>query len=346
MVDNKMVNFLINIAYYFIISIIIYISIKFLFAYLFPLIIGTVITIVVQKPASTISNKLKIRKGYCALALVIVVYLLLVVVLSLLVFKTGSYIYRFTTSDKQILAGISSKFESIVNELNQITGEQFSSVVKSFFNSILGIITNFAKTAIKITPKLLTSSIVTIIASCYIATDYDRFKASILSVLPSKYIYLCSEIKILFREKVLRIIIGYAKITAITFFELLIGLIFFKVNNFIIVAALISILDLLPIFGTGTVLIPWGVYAIITGNYYLGAGLIILYAIIVIIRNIIEPKIIGKQIGIHPLIALILVFVGLKLFGFIGIFVLPFTVMIIYNLFEKGILTKFLNYNN
>ena len=72
MVDNKKVNFLINIAYYFLIAIIVYVLIKFLFAYLFPLIIGTVITIVVQKPASIISYKLKIRKGYCALALVII----------------------------------------------------------------------------------------------------------------------------------------------------------------------------------------------------------------------------------------------------------------------------------
>ncbi len=340
------INFIVNSVYYSLISIIAYILIKFLFAYLFPLIVGTIITIIVQKPANIIADKTGIKKGYCALGLVIVIYLALLCLFSLAVFKTGSHIYKFTTTDNQILQGISSKFESIVNEVNLITGEQLSTIVKNILNSVLSIITNFAKAAIKTTPKLLTSSIVTIIASCYIATDYDRFKTSILSVLPNKFIYLFDEIGNLFREKVLKIIFGYAKITFITFIELLIGLMLLKVNKYLLIAGLTSALVLLPIFGTGTILIPWGIYSVITGKQFLGVGLIFLYAIIVIIRNIIEPKIIGKQIGLHPLIALILVFIGLKLFGFVGIFVLPFTVMIIYNLFEKGILAKFLNYNN
>ena len=69
----------------------------------------------------------------------------------------------------------------------------------------------------------------------------------------------------------------------------------------------------------------------------IGVGLLILYSIITIVKNIIEPKIIGKQIGLHPLIALICVFSGLKIFGFIGIFLLPFSVMFAYKLFNEGV---------
>lgn len=341
---TKKINFIINIVYYVIIALIAYISVRFLFAYLFPIIVGTFVTIIVQKPATIIYAKTKIKKGYCALALVIAIYFLLVCLLSLILYKTGAYIYRFTLSDNQFISSLSLKFEEIVSNINEITNEQFSSVIKEAFNSIIGLISNFTKTVIKTAPMLLTSSLVTIIASCYIATDYDRFKTSIVSVMSDKYIYLCNEIRNLFKENILKLIIGYFKITFITFAELFIGLVFFKINNYFIISIVISLLDLLPILGTGTVLIPWGAYKILTGNYYLGAGLIILYVVIAIVRNIIEPKIIGKQIGIHPLIALILVFIGLKLFGFIGIIVLPFSAMIIYSLFERGILSKLKNY--
>jgi len=108
------------------------------------------------------------------------------------------------------------------------------------------------------------------------------------------------------------------------------------IDNAILIALIIAILDLLPVLGTGTVLIPWGIINIILGNYLIGVALIILYVVILIIRNIIEPKIISKQVGLHPLITLLCIFIGLKLFGFIGIIFLPLVTILVYNLYKEG----------
>ena len=123
----------------------------------------------------------------------------------------------------------------------------------------------------------------------------------------------------------------------ITFIELLIGLFILRIDYALLLSAVIALLDMLPIIGTGTVLVPWSIYEFISGDLYIGVGLLILYLIITVFRNIIEPRIIGKQMGLHPLIALISVFIGLKLMGFIGIFLLPLTVMLLYKMYDKGV---------
>ena len=337
-------KFIINVFYYALLAVIIYFSIKFLFVYLFPFIIGTVITILVQKPATLISKHTKIKKGVCALGLVILIYIILIALISLIVFEVGTLIYNMAISDNKIISQISEYVDKLIVSVNNLfdnipefISNELSNVIKNLLGTIAGIFTDFAKSIVSSTPMFLTSSLVTIIASCYIAKDYDGFKASILSVVSKKYKTILFSVKKLFRDNVVKVISGYFKILLITFSELCVGLALLRVENFLIYAAAIAVLDLLPIFGTGTILIPWGIYSILTGNYYFGIGVIIIYAIIIIIRNVIEPKIIGKQIGLHPLIALIAVFIGLKLFGFIGIFILPFSVMLIYKLYDEGI---------
>lgn len=340
---NK-VNFLINILFYGTVAIIIYFSVKFLFAYLLPFIIGTVITVMVQKPATKLSEKINLKKGYCALALVILIYIIIILSIAFFVFGTSVYVYNIATGDNYLSSQISSLVDKAITGLNSISVNipefietQFSNFIRNVFDGIVGILTDFAKSFVKAMPMFITSSIVTIIASCYIAKDYDRFKVSISSVVSNKYKQAFVIVRKIFKENVSKVLSGYLKILLITFLELSFGLFLLKVNNFLLYAALIALLDLLPIFGTGTVLIPWGIYSILTNDVYLGVGLLILYSIITIVKNIIEPKIIGKQIGLHPLIALICVFIGLKVFGFIGIFLVPFSVMLIYKMYDKGV---------
>ncbi len=347
--ENK-VNFLINILFYGTIAVIVFLSVKFLFAYLLPFILGTVITVVVQKPSTKIANRTKIKKGYCALTLVVLIYLLIILILSLLLFETGVYVFNLATGDNSMSIAISSLVDDVIKSLNafsvnipEFVQAQFTTIIRNICDGIIKILTDFAKSFVKAMPMFITSSIVTIIASCYIAKDYDRFKASISSVVSNKYKQAFAIIRKIFKENVSKVLVGYSKILFITFLELSFGLFLLKVNNFILYAAIIALLDLLPIFGTGTVLIPWGIYSLLTGNYYFGVGIIILYAIIMVVRNVIEPKIIGKQIGLHPLIALICVFIGLKIFGFLGIFLLPFAVMFVYKLFNEGVFELLFN---
>jgi sporulation integral membrane protein YtvI len=125
---------------------------------------------------------------------------------------------------------------------------------------------------------------------------------------------------------------AYALLLGLTFVELSIGLALLRVHYAILWAALIALVDILPVLGTGTVLIPWAVVNLILGNYPLGVGLLVLYGIITVVRQSLEPRVVGKQIGLYPLVTLVCMFLGSYLFGFVGLFALPIAVTVLVQL--------------
>ena len=103
-------------------------------------------------------------------------------------------------------------------------------------------------------------------------------------------------------------------------------------------ALLISFIDLLPVLGTGAVLVPWGLVLILGGNYLNGVIIIAIYLVVMMVRNFLEPRIVGKQIGIPPIVSLILLFCGLKLFGFLGMVFSLLSLVVIVNLYKEKII--------
>lgn len=99
----------------------------------------------------------------------------------------------------------------------------------------------------------------------------------------------------------------------------------------------IAIVDALPIFGSGTVMVPWAIIAAFNGDVTLGISILVLWIIMSIVRQVIEPKIVSGQIGIHPIFTLIAMYTGLKFLGFIGMFVGPIVLIILKNIYEVRI---------
>lgn len=111
------------------------------------------------------------------------------------------------------------------------------------------------------------------------------------------------------------------------------------------IAIITGIIDLLPLLGAGIVLIPYAIYSLITGNTVLGIGLLIIWGIWVVIKQIIEPKVVSKQMGIHPIFTLLAMYTGYKLIGVFGLMLGPITLLILKNIFkttiDKGVLKSF-----
>ena len=102
-----------------------------------------------------------------------------------------------------------------------------------------------------------------------------------------------------------------------------------------IVAAIIAIADALPVIGAGAALIQWAAVSLLRGDYYRGIGLAIVYVVVLIVRQFVEPKVLGGVSGLHPLAALAAMYCGLKLFGVAGLFVFPFAAIIAGELFVR-----------
>ena len=114
----------------------------------------------------------------------------------------------------------------------------------------------------------------------------------------------------------------------IVFGFMLTGLLVLKVKYAILLALIFSVLDLLPLVGVGTFIVPWSIFEIVWGELWRGIGLIILLVVTELVRNLLEPRIVGRNLGIHPIVSLALIYASFSVFGVLGLFLVPLLTVI------------------
>jgi len=129
---------------------------------------------------------------------------------------------------------------------------------------------------------------------------------------------------------------AYAIILLITFALLLMGFMMLGMKNSLSLAVLVAFVDILPVLGVGIVLIPWAIFSFIVGDTATAVAIALLYAVIAVTRQIIEPHIIGKRTGLHPLVTVIALYIGFNVMGFFGMILFPFIMIIIKYLNDSG----------
>ena len=350
MTIEKKKDFLINFAFFIVICAIAYVAFKFLSVYLLPFVIGILASFLVQRPSRAIHKATRIPSGVCTVVLVVITYFLLIGLVVLI----GFMLYRWVSAllviipeyfptFSKAMKELSVTFSDLLNQLPSSTVSALNNMPEKVVSTLTGSLTSwlsaFAGNIVKRIPNILISIIITVVASCYIAKDYRRVIKFSSEVLPARVWQLLIDIKIIFMRNILRMLRGYALLLMITFIELSIGLLILRVDNSIALAAVIAVVDILPVLGTGTVLIPWAVIELITGNIWHAVGILIVYLVITVIRNFLEPKVIGNQVGLHPLITLIAIFCGYKLMGFVGLFLFPVTIIVLHDLYVQGKIT-------
>ena len=193
-------------------------------------------------------------------------------------------------------------------------------------------------------PSIVVGVLICIIASCFMTTGYDGIVTFIKNQLSPEKRRGLSAAKEIFFSSILKMIKSYLLIICITFAEMFVGLTVlrligvYKGEYVATVAIIVALIDIFPVLGTGTVLIPWAIISFITGNIGLGIGLIVLYAVITVIRQIIEPKLVAANLGLPPIVTIMCMYIGLQLFSVIGIFIMPLLVTMIKLLNDRGIL--------
>jgi sporulation integral membrane protein YtvI len=171
--------------------------------------------------------------------------------------------------------------------------------------------------------------ILTVLSTYFISKDYDSFRLSLKEQVPDSWVKQYRIIK----GDILVALFGYLKATlifsAVSFVQLFIGFLILKVQYAFILAVIIALFDAFPALGTGLFLVPWSLYALVTGDHKLAVGLIILNVLVVVVRQLISPKILGEQFSIHPVSTMISMYVGLKVLGVIGLIFGPVILLIL-----------------
>lgn len=188
------------------------------------------------------------------------------------------------------------------------------------------------------TPGFLLDLIITVIATVFLSIDLPAVKAFVLRQCSEKTKALLRNIRIHLGRTLWRYTRSYALILGITFAEISIGLLIIGLDNPFGLAAAIAVFDILPVVGSGMILLPWTIITLLSGNYVRALGLGILYAVVVVVRNVMEPKIIGDRVGLHPIVTLLAMVLGTYLFGGIGLLGLPLSLALIQSLNRQGVI--------
>lgn len=205
--------------------------------------------------------------------------------------------------------------DDIMSQLGSAVRELVSGLISRLGSWIAGLVSSL--------PNLFLFILVTLLSLVYFSLDYDRITEFLKSLLPDRATVLLAKIRNSFTTVIRKYILSYSLIMLITYLTLLLGLIILRVRHAPVLALFIAVLDILPVIGVGTVLIPWGIYSIVVGNRLLGIGLLVLFVANTVIRQTSEPRIVGKSLNLHPLLTLMLIYIGYGLFGVLGVFILP-----------------------
>lgn len=310
--------------------------------FLLPFLIAFGLSSLMEPLIKMLNKKLRISRKISA---PIILLLLLAIIITLVVLG----VLRLIDEIRGLIISAPAFFTHLYAQINELMIEgskyiewlptEITDNLGSILTELSNTITSFGKTIVKgayVTaislPEAIIFTIITILATYFMSTDREKISSVLMQQLPEIWIERILKIK----NDLFNAIFGYIKaaliIMVITFTELLIGLSIIGVEYALLLAFIIAIIDALPILGAGGVLIPWSLYSFVTGDIRMGISVIVLYVVVLVIRQIVEPKVVGQQIGVYPLLTLFAMYTGLKLIGFAGLILGPITFLLIRNI--------------
>lgn len=348
--NKTKIRFITNFLYFAIIILILYLLLKYALPYFAPFILAYAIAAMVQPLTRFISLKLKLKTKLSGILSVIIAWVVFAIIIGLILYiifkQTAEFLSNPNVLSELITTAtekISELTNNIYNVLPNISTDLIDTTISSLSESIITSVNTLANKTItfitdifKITPSVIIFILISILSSVFIASDYNGIIDFINNQIPAKYRSKVVLIKQFYFGTALKLFKSYLIIMLITFIELITGLSIIGVKYVLILSLLIALFDILPYVGSGTVLVPWGIIELLSNNYFKGFAIIILAFIITIIRNFLEPKLIGKETNTHPLLILIAVYIGGKILGVLGIIICPITIIFTVKLYKDG----------
>ncbi|MCI9015636.1 MAG: sporulation integral membrane protein YtvI [Clostridia bacterium] len=322
-----------------------------------PFLIALIISSLTEPLIRLLINKTKMKRKLASIIALLLIVTLIITILAILITNLitessklinniNTYVIQAYDYGINFFNEVKEAKMQIPSEIIQILEKSYSGLLDTLKTFLVRFFTGLVNTLTAI-PIWFTYGFITILAVIFICFDRDYIISTCKKQIPKKWI---DKIKLIYKETcniVIEYIKAEAKLSGICFILVLTGLIIMgtmgiKLEYPVIMAILIGFIDLLPLFGAGAVMIPWTIYLIIIKNIPAAIGVGILWIIWAIIKNLLEPKMISKQMGIHPVFTLIGMYTGFKIFGVLGLMLGPITLLVLKNVFKeiinKGIL--------
>jgi len=325
----------------------------------YPFLIGIIIAFLINPLVNFLAKKGKMPRALAvliSLVLIIGIFAGLITLLIAEIVSGADYLAKVVPKHLETLIDYAEQFVAaqLIPMYNQLTsmfnsldtgqqdtilsnietaGKQIGSTIGSFIQNFFGKIPNI----ISWFPNAATVLIFSLLATFFISKDWYRLSDMANNLLPTRAKSSGKTVFADLRKALLGFIKAQATLISITTVIILIGLLVLRIDYAITIALITGIVDVLPYLGTGLIFVPWIIYEAIAGQMGMAIGLGILYIIVLVQRQVMEPKILSSNIGMDPLATLVALFVGFKLIGFLGLILGPVILVIITTLHKANV---------
>lgn len=325
-----------------------------LLGFFWPFVASWILALMATPLCSFLEKHIKLNKHWASAFVIIFVLVLLAGAGYLIITRLGKELISFLSDTpmyysyfQKAIKVIGVKLNDVIAPISSDFGNQIQVAFDDLLSQMGSAINEFAPQSVSVLGSAaanvtsgLIGSLVMILSAYFFIADRDKMKAVLSKWLPEDLEMKYNDVKGKLMAAMGGFVLAQLKIMGIVFLILMIGFLILRSPYAFLLALLIAFLDLLPVLGTGTVLIPWAVIVLIQGNYHQGIILIVLYVVCLLTRQLLQPKIIGDSIGMDTLPTLVLIYTGYKLKGMGGMILALLIGTIVMTLYKLGIFDK------
>ncbi|KEO80964.1 sporulation integral membrane protein YtvI [Tumebacillus flagellatus] len=340
---SKHILSILNLALWLAFGWIIWISGKWVLPFISPLLFGILIAILIE-PVVKLLVRLKLPRTVATLTTLIVFFGGSFTLVTLLIAKLVVELVSFTKRVPDLSAGLVDRAQNLVHTAVDFYGTlspEMSANVQSNLSKISAAITNFGQGMLKSmlntvqnVPSTVTVFVLSLLIAFFISKDFRLWQVRFLRLLHPE-IRKRGDVVL---DDLGKATFGYLRaqliLIFITYVQALAGLLILRVEYAFTLSLLAAFLDILPLLGTGSLFVPWALYLLATGNTRLGIGLLIVYGLIVAVRQVLEPKVLAESIGLDPLVTLVVMYASYQAIGFVGVILAPFLIIMFNSLLK------------
>lgn len=347
---NKRLEFVISTFYFIILAGLVYVAYR-LVGILLPFIIAFILAALLRPLILWIHHKLKVDKKVLSIFLTSIIYIgagaLLFLVITQLVILLRNVLTSLPDYYNKTIAPLffntRDSMETWLSDLFEGWQEAMNIIQARLTDSLQSLVVMAAQAGTSLLsglwnglPGFFIGLLFTILLSFPIGTQYDSVAVFLLSQIPENLAESITEIRGVIKNTVLKYLLAQLILLAITCALSLTGLLIIGVPNAVGMSLIIAFFDMLPVFGPGSVMIPWVIVETFQGHVSFAVGLAIVYAVITLVRNSIAPRVVGTQLGLHPIISLLSIYVGYRLLGIFGMISFPIIIQVLIAMHNNG----------
>ena len=312
-------------------GILFYLFFRYAFGLIAPFLLGYLIAVAAGRPAEALHRRYKRSEGLyrlmIALLFSVAAALFLFFSVKVLVGELGRFI-------EGLGAEMPASVETLLTSAPLLSAIwQDGKIFERVVDSLLSFLPSLLSGLVTLLPSLLFSIAVGAVASVYFCLDLERVHTAVKGVIPTTLRPALQKMREHLAVALLCLLRSNGILMLIAFALMLVGFLILRIPYPFLFSAVFALFDLLPVVGVGAFLVPMGIGKLLVGDVYKGVGILLLFALITVVRQLAEPRLLGARQGLHPLVTLFALYAGAKLFGAVGLLLFPVLALLLHSLF-------------